>query len=300
MLSALIGATAQGVLWGILGIGIYLTFQVLDIADMTVDGSFSLGGMICGVLLTNGMNAFAVPFVGLVAGAVAGLVTGLLHTKLKIPAILAGILTQVALYSVNLGIASGKSNIPLGRDITVFDWLMNLLPNFTKNMAALVIGIAFVLVIIIALYWFFGTEIGNAIRATGNNPKMSRSLGINTDWMIVLTIMIANGLVAFSGSIVAQYQGYGDVKMGTGAIIIGLASIVIGEVIFGSNCNFAVRLISVVVGSIIYQLIIAIVLQLGLPTIYRQALTSVVVVLAMMVPMIQKTTKQSNAAKREG
>lgn len=297
---AMLGAVSQGILWGIMALGVYITFKILDFADMTVDGSFALGGCICALLIVSGINPLIAVLVATLAGSVAGLITGFLTTKLKIPGILAGILVQLALYSVNLHVLGGP-NQPLSRaNKTIVNWVNNALnlgdifPVSASSVASLIVGIIYTAVIIFALYWFFGTELGSAIRSTGDNASMSRAQGINTDLMQILALMLANGLVALSGALVMQQQRFGDVSMGIGTIVIGLASIIIGEVIFGKKFGFWWCLLGVVFGSIIYRVIIAIVLQMGMKTQDLKLLSAVVVAVALSVPVI----KQKFGAKK--
>ena len=284
ILLAIQGAVSQGILWGIMALGIYLTYRILDVADLTVDGSFALGGCTCAALITAGVNPYLSLVVAILAGMLAGFVTGILHTKCQIPAILAGILTQIGLYSINLRIM-GRSNTPLLKVPTIFKGIAEAI-GLAQNWVSMVVGLIFTVVLIIFLYWFFGTEIGSAIRATGNNENMVRSLGMNTNTHKVLGLAISNGLVALSGALVTQSQGYADVKQGTGAIVIGLASIIIGEVIFGKKTSFGTKLVSVVVGSIIYRIIVAVVLQMGLNTDDLKLLTAILVAAALTVPVM--------------
>lgn len=284
ILLAIQGAVSQGILWGIMALGIYLTYRILEVSDLTVDGSFALGGCTCAALITAGVNPYLSLVVSILAGMLAGFVTGILHTKCQIPAILAGILTQIGLYSINLRIM-GRSNTPLLKVPTIFKDLAEVI-GLAQNWVSMVVGLIFTVVLIIFLYWFFGTEIGSAIRATGNNENMVRSLGMNTNTHKVLGLAISNGLVALSGALVTQSQGYADVKQGTGAIVIGLASIIIGEVIFGKKTSFGTKLISVVVGSIIYRIIVAVVLQMGLNTDDLKLLTAILVAAALTVPVM--------------
>ena len=288
---AIQGAVSQGILWGIMALGIYLTYRILDVADLTVDGSFALGGCICAALITAGMNPWLSLAAAVLAGMLAGLVTGLLHTRCEIPAILAGILTQIGLYSINLRIM-GRSNTPLLKTPTIFKQLMSL-TSLGQSWVSMIVGIIFVAALIAVLYWFFGTEIGSAIRATGDNERMARSLGMNTNRNKVFGLAISNGLVALSGALVTQSQGYADVKQGTGAIVIGLASIIIGEVIFGKKTSFGTKLLSVVVGSIIYRIIVAVVLQLGLNTDDLKLLTALLVAAALTVPVLLDKRRQA-------
>ena len=284
--TAVQGAASQGILWGVMTLGLYITYKVLDFADLTVDGSFALGGAVSATLIVGGMNPFFSLLLALIAGTFSGVATGLFHTKLKIPGILAGILTQIALYSINIRII-GAANVPLLGERTVMSVLTDNLP-VSKNLASIVIGVAVAAAVIGALYWFFGTEMGCAIRATGSNEHMVRALGGNTDVMKIVGLALGNGLVALSGALVAQSQGYGDVGMGNGTIIIGLASIIIGEVIFGAKGNFAYRLMSVVLGSIVYRVIIAMVLRLGLKSTDLKLLTAIIVALALSIPVLRR------------
>lgn len=290
----MVGAVSQGVLWGVMALGVYITFKILDFADMTVDGSFALGGCTSAVLIVHGADPLLSLLAAVMAGVIAGAITGVLHTKLNIPGILAGILMMLALYSINLHILGGP-NQPLARnDVTVMNYInrwLHLSQVFKSNATAvssLITGIIFSAVLISVLYWFFGTELGSAIRATGDNERMARAQGINTDSMKILALMLSNGLVALSGGLVMQQQRFGDVSMGIGTIVIGLASIIIGEVVFGKRFSFWFYLLSVVLGSIIYRLIIAVVLQLGMKTQDMKLLSALVVAIALSVPVIKK------------
>ena len=275
-----ISTVSQGLLWALLAIGVYLTFRVLDIADLTVEGSFPLGAATAATLLTAGYHPIAAI---LAAGMLGGVVTGILCTKLRIPALLAGILTMIALYSVNLRIM-GKANLPLLQQDTIFTiWQFS---GLDKGMTTLVIGAIIVLIVAVLNYWFFGTEIGAAVRATGNNPNMIRANGINTDAMVVLGLLLSNGLVAMSGALVAQSNGFADVGMGVGTIVIGLASVIIGEVLFGTR-SFKNCLISVILGSIVYRAVIAVVLQMGMPPNDLKLFTAILVAIALSLPLIQ-------------
>ena len=240
MLDIILGAISLGLLWAVMTVGVFITYRVLNIADLTVEGSIAMGAAIAAKGITVGLNPFISTFIALLGGMVAGLCTGLLHTRLKIPALLSGILTMIALWSVNLRIM-GKANISLLRMVTVYSPFEKL--GLDKTNSIILLGVLCTAGIISSLYWFFGTEIGSAIRATGNNPHMVRAQGINTDTTIILGLVLSNGLVATSGALIAQSQGYADVQMGTGAIVIGLASVIIGEVLFGKK-NFYTRLIS--------------------------------------------------------
>lgn len=286
LLSAFEGALAQGVLWSIMALGVYITFRILDIADLTVDGSFATGGAICAVLIISGVHPLIAVCAGTLAGCIAGFITGLLITKCHIPAILSGILTQIGLYSINLRIMGDKSNIPLLSAKSIFDWIRNL--GLRDSYAIIFVGLIFVIIIIAGLYWFFGTEIGSAIRATGNNEQMVRAVGVNTNTTKLIGVTLSNGLIAMSGALVAQSQGSSDVKMGIGAIVIALASIVIGEVIFSKITKgyFLLRLVSIVIGSIIYRVVIAFVLQMGLSTNDLKLLTAIIVGIALTIPVV--------------
>ena len=284
LLNALPGAVAQGLIWGIMAIGVYLTFRILDFADLTVDGSLCTGGAVCIMMMLKGQNVWASMAAALLAGMAAGCVTGLLHTFMGIPAILSGILTQLGLYSINWKIM-GKANQAINVD--KYDLLVSLrfirnVPLF-KNTILLVSLIIVVLIII--LYWFFGTELGCSIRATGCNDKMARAQGINTDFNRVLGLMISNGMVALSGALLSQYQGFADINMGRGAIVIGLAAVIIGEAIFGKIFrNFGLRLLSVAFGSIIYYLVLQVVIWLGIDTDLLKLLSAAVVAVFLAIP----------------
>ncbi|MEE1243148.1 ABC transporter permease [Frisingicoccus sp.] len=285
ILLALQGAASQGILWGVFVLGVYITYKILDIADLTVDGSFALGGCVCATLIVeHGMNPVLALVMATLAGLLAGGVTGFLHTVFEIPAILAGILTQISLWSINLRIM-GKSNTPLLKSETIFTGMIES-TGMKNSMAAAIIGLVIVIAVILILYWFFGTEIGSALRATGNNEDMIRALGVNTKVTKMIALMMANGLVGLSGGLVCQSQKYADIGMGTGAIVIGLAAIVIGEVLLGRVKNFAGRLIAVVVGSIVYFLIRAVVLQLGMDANDMKMLSAIIVALALCIPVV--------------
>lgn len=253
----IIPTLSQGLLWSILALGVYLTFRVLDIADLTVEGSFPLGAAAASACLVKGSDPFTAILVAAVAGMLAGIITGLLTTKLKIPALLAGILTMIALYSVNLHVM-GKANLSLLQIDTVFTKFSFISDD--RQLVTLIVGAAATLFLCLLCYWFFGTEIGAAIRATGFNPNMIRANGVNTDVTIVLGLLISNAFVAICGALVAQSNGFADVGMGVGTIVIGLASVIIGEVLFGTKC-FWRCLVSVVLGSVVYRIVIALVLD---------------------------------------
>ncbi len=296
LLLSLQGAIGQGILWGIMALGVYITFRVLDIADLSVDGSFATGGAVCAIAIISGYHPLIAIIFATISGFAAGLITGILHTKCKMPAILAGILTQLALYSINLRIM-GKSNIPLLRLPTLFRDFFEAIP-LMPNWIVIIIGSIFAFLVGAGIYWFLGTEFGSCLRATGNNEKMVRANGVNTDYTKLIGLMLSNGLVAMSGALVTQQQSVADVKMGTGAIVIALASIVIGEVIFGKKAGFKLRLLSIFIGSIIYRMIIAIVLQIGLNTDDLKLLTACIVAVALTIPVIMNKKKQISSYKK--
>lgn len=282
LLSTLPGAIAQGLIWGIMAIGVYITYKILDIADLTVDGSMCTGAAVCAVMLIKGINPYLCILAALLVGMLAGAVTGLIHTALGIPAILAGILTQLILWSVNLKIM-GKANISIStRNFKV------LLSQMDIN-SSIVVLLIFSAVLIAILYWFFGTERGCSLRATGSNLNMSRAQGINTNVNIVLGLMISNGIVALSGALLSQYQGFADINRGKGAIVIGLAAVIIGEAVFSKIAkNFAVRLISVLVGGIIYYIVYQVIIFLGIDTDLLRMLSAIVVILFLGLPYVKK------------
>lgn len=287
LLNALPGAVAQGLIWGIMAIGVYITFRILDIADLTVDGTLCTGGAVCIMMMQSGHNVWVSLLVALIAGLLAGMVTGLLHTFMGIPAILAGILTQLGLYSVNLKIM-GKSNQAINVD--KFDLLVSL--RYIKNVPiyrnTILLVAVIIVVLIVFLYWFFGTELGCSLRATGCNDRMSRAQGINTDFNRVLGLMISNGLVAFSGALLSQYQGFADINTGRGAIVIGLAAVIIGEALFGKIFhNFGFRLLGVALGSIVYYFVLQIVIWLGIDTDLLKLLSAAVVAVFLAIPYWQ-------------
>ena len=283
LITNLYSALAQGTLWGIMALGVYITFRILDIADLSCDGTFALGGCISAILITRGVNPFVTLLFALVGGMLAGLVTGWLHTKLMIPAILAGILTMIALWSVNIRVMGGPNVSLLGED-TAFTKVMDLL-GVDQTLATLVVGVIIGAIVIAALYWFFGTELGCSIRATGCNPIMSRAQCINTNMNKVLGLMISNGLVGLSSALLTQYQGFADVNMGRGSIVIGLAAVIIGEAIFGRIFrNFALRLLAVIFGSILYYLVLQIVIWMGIDTDLLKMLSAIVVALFLAFP----------------
>lgn len=290
LLRAMPGAVGQGLIWGIMAIGVYLTFRILDVADLTVDGSLATGGAVCVLLTVNGCNIWVAVLCAFLAGMLAGLATGFFHTFCGIPAILSGILTQLALYSINLRImgwgtdAGTKASLA----VSVNDFPLLVSSRFIRetNLSNPIFLLVIMIIALVAiLYWFFGTELGSSLRATGSNPNMARAQGINTQFNIVLGLMISNGLVALSGALLAQYQGSVTVDMGRGAIVIGLAAVIIGEVLLGKIClNFAFKLLSLVVGAIIYYIVLQLVLRLGLDTNDLKLLTALVVAVFLAIP----------------
>ena len=284
LITALPGATAQGLIWGIMAIGVYITFRILDIADLTVDGTLCTGGAVCIMMMLSGHNVWVSMLVATGAGLLAGLATGIFHTFMGIPAILAGILTQLSLYSVNLKIM-GKANQAINVD--KFNLLVSLrrVKGVALTQNTLFIVAIMIIILIAFLYWFFGTELGCSLRATGCNPSMSRAQGINTDRNKVLGLMLSNGLVALSGALLTQYQGFADINMGRGSIVIGLAAVIIGEAIFSRIFrNFALKLLSVVFGSILYYLVLQIVIWMGIDTDLLKMLSALVVAFFLAFP----------------
>ena len=309
LLNALPGAVAQGLIWGIMAIGVYITYRILDVADLTVDGSLATGGAVCVMLIRAGVSPWPALLCAMLAGMLAGLVTGLFHTKCGIPAILAGILTQLSLYSVNLRIMESKANQAVSVDkydllvsqryVRTFSPVGELL---TKNPLPLLL--LFTAAVIALLYWFFGTEKGCSIRATGANQNMARAQGIDTSANVVLGLMLSNGLVALSGALLAQYQGSSDVQMGRGAIVIGLAAVIIGEVLcdafFRKGCNFSVRLGFVVLGGIVYYLVMVLILWLKLDPNDLKLFTAVIVAAFLAVPYLKGQAKSSFHRLKKG
>ena len=297
LVNALPGAVAQGLIWGIMAIGVYLTFRILDIADLTVDGSLGTGGAVCIMLMLSGQNVWVSMAGATAAGMAAGLATGILHTFMGIPAILAGILTQLGLYSINLK-TMGKANQAINVD--KYDLLVSLrfirkVPFYRNTILMVAITI---IILIAVLYWFFGTELGCSLRATGCNDKMARAQAINTDLSRVLGLMISNGLVALSGAMLCQYQGFADINMGRGAIVIGLAAVIIGEAIFGKIFrNFGLKLLGVALGSIIYYLVLQVVIWMGIDTDLLKLLSAAVVAVFLAIPT-WKSRYFSNMGKR--
>ena len=289
-INSLPGAVGQGLAWGIMAIGVYITYRILDIADLTVDGSLATGGAVCAIAITLGVNPWVALLLAIFAGMLAGFVTGFFHTVCGIPAILSGILTQLALYSLNLRIlalgsdATTKATLPLSVD----NQHLLLSSRYIRALALnnpIWLLLVVVLVVIGGLYWFFGTELGSSLRATGANPNMARAQGINTNFSKVLALIVSNGLVALSGALLAQYQGSATVDMGRGAIVIGLAAVIIGEVLFSKgSLNFAMKLASCIIGAIIYYVVITLVLRLGLESTDLKLLTALVVAIFLTIP----------------
>ena len=299
-LNSLPGAAAQGMLWGIMAIGLYITFRIINISDLTVDGSLATGGAVCVMLIRGGTNVWLAVFVAALVGMLTGLVTGLLHTKCGIPAILSGILTQLALYSINLRIMESKANQP----VSVDKYALLVSQRYSRELSIrnpLILLSLVIIVLIGFLYWFFGTEKGSSIRATGANLNMARAQGINTEANIILGLAISNGLVALSGALLAQFQGAADVSMGRGAIVIGLAAIIIGEVLFSKIfINFGLKLFAVVIGAILYYVVLQVILMMGLNTNDLKLFSALIVAIFLSVPYFkEKYLKRSVTVKKE-
>lgn len=281
-MAIVVSALSQGLLWSVLAVGVYLSYRFLNISDLTSEGSFTLGAAVCASNIVRGTNPLLSCLLALIAGALAGLVTGVLHTKFKMPSLLAGILSMTGLYSINLRIM-GKANIPLTQSVTLLTKLKNVLGLTRDRDAAIYLGLIVVVILIVLLVWFFNTEFGFSVVATGNNDKMIRANGVDSDKTIIAGLMLSNALIALSGSLVAQYNGYADVTMGIGAIVVGLASVIIGEVLFKDK-YFAVCLIGVVVGSIIYRLIVTFVVNTNFISANDMKLfTAIVVAVAIII-----------------
>lgn len=281
--SIILGAVSLGLLWAVMTMGVFITYRILDYADLTVEGSLVTGAAIAAKLITDGTDPFVALAAAFVGGCAAGCVTGLLNTAMKIPGLLAGILSMIALYSVNIRIM-GKANITLLKSRTVYDVLENI--GISNDIAVLIFAVALNAALVGILYWFFTTQLGYAIRAAGDNRKMARAQGINTDIMKILALAVSNGLVALSGGLIAQYQKYSDVSMGQGAIVIGLASVIIGEVLFYRK-GFLGKLVAVVSGAVVYRLIIAAVIELGMQPMDLKLFTAITVALALYTPNIK-------------
>ena len=300
LLNAAPGAIAQGLLWGIMAIGVYITYRILDVADLTVDGSLATGGAVCVMLMRSGCNPWLALMCAFLVGLLAGMVTGLLHTRCGIPAILSGILTQLALYSVNLRIMGSKANQP----VSVDKYNLIVSQRFARELSLrnpLVPAIVTLVVLIAILYWFFGTEYGSALRATGANRRMASAQGVDTRVTVTIGLMLSNGLVALAGALLAQYQGATDVNMGRGAIVIGLAAVIIGEVLLGKLVhNFALKLGTVVVGAVVYYMVLQVVLQLGLNTNDLKLFTALIVALFLSIPYWKGNAFRKKAANAAG
>ena len=296
LLRSLPGACAQGLIWGLLALGVYITYKLLDFADLTVDGSMATGGAVAVMLIRAGMNPWLALIFAFLAGMAAGFITGMLHTALGIPGILASILTQISLYSINLNIL-GSSNQAVSVDkYSLVVSLRYISDSTASKIRMFTTCILFCVVLVAILYWYFGTEQGHAIRATGCNRQMARAQGINTDFHTVLALMISNGLVGLSGGLYAQYQGAADVNMGRGAIVIGLAAVIIGDVLFGKLCAgkklaFAYTLFSVIVGAIIYYLVLSIILWLKFPSDDLKLFSAIVVAIFLAIPYLKNKKK---------
>lgn len=302
LLRSLPGACAQGLIWGLLALGVYITYKLLDFADLTVDGSMATGGAVAVMLIRAGMNPWLALIFAFLAGMAAGFITGMLHTALGIPGILASILTQISLYSINLNIL-GSSNQAVSVDkYSLVVSLRYISDSTASKIRMFTTCILFCVVLVAILYWYFGTEQGHAIRATGCNRQMARAQGINTDFHTVLALMISNGLVGLSGGLYAQYQGAADVNMGRGAIVIGLAAVIIGDVLFGKMCAgkkiaFAYTLLSVIAGAILYYLVLSVVLWLKFPSDDPKLFSAIVVAIFLSIPYLKAKHSRKGVAK---
>lgn len=302
LLRSLPGACAQGLIWGLLALGVYITYKLLDFADLTVDGSMATGGAVAVMLIRAGMNPWLALIFAFLAGMAAGFITGMLHTALEIPGILASILTQISLYSINLNIL-GSSNQAVSVDkYSLVVSLRYISDSTASKIRMFTTCILFCVVLVAILYWYFGTEQGHAIRATGCNRQMARAQGINTDFHTVLALMISNGLVGLSGGLYAQYQGAADVNMGRGAIVIGLAAVIIGDVLFGKMCAgkkiaFAYTLLSVIAGAILYYLVLSVVLWLKFPSDDLKLFSAIVVAIFLSIPYLKAKHSRKGVAK---
>lgn len=299
LLNAMPGACAQGLIWGIMAIGVYITYKILDLADLTVDGTMCTGGAVCIMMMASGFSLPVSMFCAFLVGMLAGLATGVFHTFMGIPAILSGILTQLGLYSINLRIMGNKANQAISVD--KYDLIVSL--RYVKNVAfyknTIFVVAIFIIVIIALLYWFFGTELGCSIRSTGSNEHMSRAQGINTDFTKIIGLMLSNGIVALASALYAQYQGFADINMGRGAIVIGLAAVIIGEVVFGKIAKgFAFKLLSVALGAIIYYIVLQFVLWLGLNSNDLKLISALVVAVFLAIPYLKE--KYFNKPAKKG
>lgn len=303
MLDTISAGACQGFIWALLALGVYISFRLLEFADLSCEGSITLGAAIAATLIWKGVNPFLALIISFLGGCTAGSVTGLLATKLKIPSILSGILTMISLYSINIHImslgsgASSTANLSLlsFRDKNIYKMFSGL-TGLSKDPASLILGILFIVAVIALLYWFFGTEIGCAIRATGANEKMCRAQSIDTDMTKILGLAISNGMIALAGAMLCQYQNYADVNMGVGSIVIGLASIIIGETLFMKAKGFAVKLVGIAVGSVIYRVVVAIVIYSGMPSTDLKLMTAIIVMVALSLPIIKEKLLGKKAA----
>ena len=294
MLDTLLSGACQGLIWAVLALGVFISYRLLNFADLSCEGSITCGAAVAATLIWKGVDPFLTVLLAFLAGCIAGTVTGLLHTKLKIPPILAGILTMISLYSINIHIMSlatgktGTANLSLlkFKEKTVYA-VANKALHFGRSYTSLLLGVVICALLCAVLYWFFGTELGCTIRATGNNEKMCRAQGIDTDFTKVLGLTLSNGLIAVSGALLAQYQNYADVNMGVGAIVIGLASIIIGEALCAKLPGFAARLAGIVVGSVIYRIVVAVVIYSGMPSADLKIMTALIVVIALSIPQFK-------------
>jgi len=285
MTNIILGAAALGLLWAVMTMGVYVTYRVLDIADLTVEGSIVLGAATSAIALSQGVPPLPATILAFLTGMLAGLLTGILHTVLKIPPLLSGILSMIALYSINIRVMKGSANISLLQIDTIFTPLTNA--GFSQNTAVIIVGLTCCLLAVFVLFWFFHTEIGCTVRATGDNPHMAHAQGINTNTAKVLGLVISNGLVGLSGGLIAQYQGFSDVQMGTGSIVIGLASLIIGEVLLGRRGMLG-KLLSLIFGAVVYRVIIALVLKLGMQPTDLKLFTALTVAIALYLPHLKE------------
>ncbi len=296
-LNSILGAIAQGLLWSILSLGVFVTYRILDFSDLSTEGSYPLGAAVAATLILKGINPFVATLAAAGSGVLAGLCTGLLHTKLRIPALLSGILTMTGLYSINLRVM-GKANLPLLKQSTVLTLAADAF-GVKPTQAAMIVGVMAAIVVILLLWAFFSTELGMAVRATGDNPDMIRALGVNTNRMKILGLIIGNALIGLAGGLLAQYNGYADVGMGTGTIVIGLASVIIGEVLFGRTSVLR-SMVSVVLGSILYRIVIAFVLDRGLVPTDLKLLTSIVLAVCLSLPIVKDAYNKAISRRNRG
>lgn len=302
MINVVISGLGQGMLWAILALGVFISYRLLDFADLTCEGCITFGASFSAMLIWQGWDPFLSLVIAFVMGCLAGTVTGVLHTKLKIPPILAGILTMISLYSVNIHVMSwasgveGTANLTLLNHDTSFN-VVNSLLNFGKGNTTVILGLAVVALVVFLLYRFFGTEIGSAVRATGTNEHMCRAQGINTDSTKIIGLAISNGLIALAGAMICQNQGYSEVNMGVGSIVIGLASIIIGETLFARAKNFAMKMTGIVVGAIVYRIVVALVIFSGMPSTDLKLMTAVIVTVALSLPIIREKLALHNKRK---